>query len=199
MGDRAACLLAVVLFGHLASLLELFQHLALLGPECRDVVTHQPQQRQPSWLAPIMNCSTMSGASRANRSSLPTVVGISPSARAISTTLLKAPESSRECQYCARATASMMRTSWADVPESASQLSLLPLELQGHEGFQRAVHQASTSSSSAPISLGANSPISLSQPNSRHFTLMPCTSPTWTRSIRSIIRLAMRWRSTGNN
>jgi hypothetical protein len=61
------------------------------------------------------------------------------------------------------------------------------------------VHQASTSTSSAPMPLGANSPISASQPSSRHFTLMPCTSPTWTRSMRSIIRLAMRWRSTGNN
>ena len=36
-----------------------------------------------------MNCSMMSGASRANRSSLPTVVGISPSACAMSATPLE--------------------------------------------------------------------------------------------------------------
>ena len=32
---------------------------------------------------PFMNCSTMSGANRASRSSRPTVVGINPSARAM--------------------------------------------------------------------------------------------------------------------
>ena len=43
------------------------------------------------------------------------------------------------------------------------------------------------------------SAISAFQPTSRHFTFIPCTSPAWTRSLRSIIRLAMRWRSTGHS
>ena len=52
---------------------------------------------------PCINCSMMSGANRASRSSRPTVVDIKPSARAISTTLLNAPVSSRACQCIARA------------------------------------------------------------------------------------------------
>ena len=49
------------------------------------------------------------------------------------------------------------------------------MKRQGHKGFHRLVHQASTSSSSAPMLSGANSLISAFQPTSRHFTLIPCT------------------------
>ncbi|AAF85753.1 hypothetical protein XF_2717 [Xylella fastidiosa 9a5c] len=52
-------------------------------------------------------------------------------------------------------------------------------ESQRHEGFQRVVHHTSTSSNSTPMLLRANFSINAFQPISRHFTLMPCTSPAW--------------------